>query len=60
MGRESVVGGTVTRQIVFTPKAAKPPPTCSQAVKAGGLVFVSGTSIRPRARAPSCLCVSLA
>src|SRR6186713_3149356 len=34
----------VTRQIVFTPKAAKPPPTYSQAVKAAGLVFVSGTS----------------
>ena len=34
----------MTRQIVFTPKAAKPPPTYSQAVKAAGLVFVSGTS----------------
>jgi len=34
----------VTRQIVYTPKAAKPPPTYSQAVKAAGLVFVSGTS----------------
>jgi 2-iminobutanoate/2-iminopropanoate deaminase len=34
----------VTRQIVFTTKAAKPPPTYSQAVKAAGLVFVSGTS----------------
>jgi 2-iminobutanoate/2-iminopropanoate deaminase len=32
------------RQIVFTSKAAKPPPTYSQAVKAGGLVFVSGTA----------------
>src|SRR5215471_3126354 len=32
------------RQIVFTPKAAKPPATYSQAVKAGGLVFVSGTA----------------
>ncbi|HEY6985581.1 MAG TPA: RidA family protein [Rhodanobacteraceae bacterium] len=31
------------RDIVFTPKAAKPPPTYSQAVKAAGLVFVSGT-----------------
>ena len=31
------------RQIVYTPKAAKPPATYSQAVKAGGLVFVSGT-----------------
>lgn len=32
------------RQIVFTPNAAKPPATYSQAVKAAGLVFVSGTS----------------
>lgn len=31
------------RNIVFTPNAAKPPPTYSQAVKAAGLVFVSGT-----------------
>jgi 2-iminobutanoate/2-iminopropanoate deaminase len=34
----------VARQIVFTPRAAKPPPTYSQAVKAGGLIFVSGTA----------------
>jgi 2-iminobutanoate/2-iminopropanoate deaminase len=34
----------VARQIVFTPKAAKPPSTYSQAVKAAGPVFVSGTS----------------
>jgi 2-iminobutanoate/2-iminopropanoate deaminase len=34
----------VARQIVFTPNAAKPPPTYSQAVKAAGLVFVSGTA----------------
>ena len=34
----------MTRQIVFTPKAAKPPSTYSQAVKAAGLVFVSGTA----------------
>lgn len=34
----------MTRQIVFTTKAAKPPPTYSQAIKAAGLVFVSGTS----------------
>jgi 2-iminobutanoate/2-iminopropanoate deaminase len=34
----------MARQIVFTPKAAKPPPTYSQAVKAAGLVFVSGTA----------------
>jgi len=33
----------MTRNIVFTAKAAKPPPTFSQAVKAAGLVFVSGT-----------------
>ena len=32
------------RQIVFTPNAAKPPATYSQAVKASGLVFVSGTA----------------
>jgi len=32
------------RQIVFTPKAARPPATYSQAVKAAGLVFVSGTA----------------
>ena len=34
----------MARQIVFTPNAPKPPPTYSQAVKAAGLVFVSGTS----------------
>lgn len=32
------------RHIVFTPKAAKPPATYSQAVRAAGLVFVSGTA----------------
>jgi 2-iminobutanoate/2-iminopropanoate deaminase len=32
------------RRIVFTSKAAKPPATYSQAVKAGGLIFVSGTA----------------
>lgn len=32
------------RKIVSTSKAAKPPPTYSQAVKAAGLVFVSGTA----------------
>jgi 2-iminobutanoate/2-iminopropanoate deaminase len=32
------------RQIIFTPKAARSPPTYSQAVKAAGLVFVSGTA----------------
>ena len=34
----------MARQIVFTPKAGKPPPAYSQAVKAAGLVFVSGTA----------------
>jgi len=34
----------MARQIVFTSKAAKPPPAYSQAVKAAGLVFVSGTA----------------
>ena len=34
----------MARQIVFTSKAAKPPVTYSQAVKAAGLVFVSGTA----------------
>jgi len=37
-------GGNVSRQIVFTTKAANPPPMYSQAVKAAGLVFVSGTA----------------
>jgi 2-iminobutanoate/2-iminopropanoate deaminase len=32
------------RQIIFSPKAAKPPATYSQAVRAAGLVFVSGTA----------------
>ena len=32
------------RQIVFSPKAGKPPAAYSQAVKAAGLVFVSGTA----------------
>jgi 2-iminobutanoate/2-iminopropanoate deaminase len=35
---------TMARQIVFTSKAAKPSPTYSQAVRAAGLVFVSGTA----------------
>ena len=34
----------MARKIVFTTKAAKPPPSYSQAVKAAGLVFVSGTA----------------
>ena len=33
----------MTREIIATPKAPKPPPTYSQAVKVKGLVFVSGT-----------------
>ena len=49
----------MARDIVFTPQAAAPPATCSQAVRGGGLVFVSGTApadpatIRRRARARS-------
>ena len=42
--RRSVDEGIVPRQIVFTTKAAKPPATYSQAVKAAGLVFVSGAA----------------
>ncbi|MUV14528.1 RidA family protein [Noviluteimonas gilva] len=34
----------MARQIVFTSKAAKPPATYSQATKAAGLVFLSGTA----------------
>ena len=34
----------MSRQIIFTPKAAKPPATYSQAVRAGALIFVSGTA----------------
>lgn len=34
----------MARNIVFTSRAAKPSPTYSQAVKAAGLVFVSGTA----------------
>jgi 2-iminobutanoate/2-iminopropanoate deaminase len=34
----------MARQTVFTSQAAKPPATYSQAVKAAGLVFVSGTA----------------
>jgi len=37
-------GDPMSRQIVFTSKAAKPPATYSQAVKAAGLIFVSGTA----------------
>lgn len=34
----------MSREIIFTSDAAKPPATYSQAVKAGGLIFVSGTA----------------
>jgi 2-iminobutanoate/2-iminopropanoate deaminase len=34
----------MARQVVHTPNAAKPPATYSQAIKAAGLVFVSGTA----------------
>lgn len=34
----------MSRKIVYSAKAAKPPATYSQAVKAAGLVFVSGTA----------------
>jgi 2-iminobutanoate/2-iminopropanoate deaminase len=34
----------MARNIIYTPTAAKPPPAYSQAVKAAGLVFVSGTA----------------
>jgi len=45
----------MARKIVFTPKAAKPPATYSQAVRAGGLIFVSGTFETPhRASSPMC------
>jgi 2-iminobutanoate/2-iminopropanoate deaminase len=37
-------GVPMARQIVFSMKAARPPATYSQAVKAAGLIFVSGTS----------------
>ena len=31
------------REIIYTPDAPTPPPTYSQAVRAAGLIFVSGT-----------------
>jgi 2-iminobutanoate/2-iminopropanoate deaminase len=34
----------MSREIIFTQDAAKPPPTYSQAVRAAGLIFVSGTA----------------
>lgn len=33
----------MARDIIRTPNAPAPPPTYSQAVRAGGLVFISGT-----------------
>ena len=33
----------MSRHVVFTPNALKPPATYSQAVRAAGLIFVSGT-----------------
>ena len=34
----------MARDIILTAKAAKPPATYSQAVRAGGLIFLSGTA----------------
>lgn len=34
----------MSRQIIFTADAAKPPASYSQAVRAAGLIFVSGTA----------------
>ena len=34
----------MSRKIIFTSDAAKPPATYSQAVRAAGLIFVSGTA----------------
>jgi 2-iminobutanoate/2-iminopropanoate deaminase len=34
----------MARDVIFTPNAAKPPATYSQAVKAAGLIFLSGTA----------------
>jgi hypothetical protein len=60
----------MAREIVFTSKAPKPSPTYSQAVKAAGLVFLSGpaptdsetgqikgTTIQERQR--QCLCTGI-
>jgi len=33
----------MSRELIYTPDAPKPPPAYSQAIKAAGLVFVSGT-----------------
>lgn len=32
----------MSREVIFTPDAPKPPPTYSQAIKSGGFVFVAG------------------
>lgn len=34
----------MSRKVIFTPKAARPPAAYSQAVRGGGLIFVSGTA----------------
>ncbi len=34
----------MARDVIFTTRAAKPPATYSQAVKAAGLIFLSGTA----------------
>ena len=34
----------MSRQIIFSPNAARPPAAYSQAVRAAGLIFVSGTA----------------
>jgi 2-iminobutanoate/2-iminopropanoate deaminase len=39
-----VVESAMPRKIVLTSDAPKPPPTYSQAVRAAGLIFVSGTA----------------
>ena len=42
----------MSREVIYTENAARPPATYSQAVKAAGLVFVSGTTpIDPRSGA---------
>jgi 2-iminobutanoate/2-iminopropanoate deaminase len=38
------IGATMARDIICTPNAPPSPPTYSQAARAAGLVFVSGTS----------------
>lgn len=34
----------MSREIIFTPKAARPPATYSQATRAAGLIFITGTA----------------